>query len=114
MLNLNNSQNIVISENDVLVRKALIKDKIFYLWFDKQCGDRNKTYGKDVIYKDSEKTINFEVSLFEGMAEIKTEMILKNRFHNVIRTTERMSIDKLESMALYEIIKIINKQIQIL
>lgn len=113
MLKLEN-RTITIKENDTLVKNAMIKDKIFYLWFDHECGDKNKTYGNDIIYKDDEIIIKFEAFLEQGMTRIKTEVIQKNRFYNVSRVTSPMNIDKLDDMPLYEIIKEINNHLKLM
>ena len=105
-----------ISENDKLVKKSFILDKAFYLWFDNQCNESQKSYGKDLIHESEQIEIYFEMILNKGLVTL--EVTIQNRNNSAmitsVKATERINVNKLYNMTLCEIVEKINNGIKLI
>ena len=105
-----------ISENDRLVKQSYILDKAFYLWFDSQCNESQKTYGKDLIHESEQIAIYFEMILNKGLVTLEITIRNKNTSSVItsMKTTERINVNKLYNMTLCEIVEKINNGIKLI
>ena len=107
---------VQVSENDALIKQSYILDKAFYLWFDSQCNESQKTYGKDLIHESNQADIYFEMILNRGLVifEIRIQNKDTNSIITSLKATERISVNKLYNMTLSEIVEKINNGIMLI
>ena len=107
---------VQVSENDALIKQSYILDKAFYLWFDSQYNESQKTYGKDLIHESNQASIYFEMILNRGLVTFEITMQNKDTDSIItsLKATERISVNKLYNMTLSEIVEKINNGIMLI